>query len=133
MVLRGHKVLVYETIRTEERQSFLYLFGREYDDPWPHSRGIVTNARTAKNGWHFYGLAADIVENDQSPWDATPTFWNDLGSCARSRGLTWGGDWVQKDRPHVQWGKCKKSPSEEAHRLYEEGGLEAVHRAVKAR
>ena len=48
--------IVAETLRTPERQAYLYGFGRDYDD----DRGIVTQAPTHLTSWHGYGLAADI-------------------------------------------------------------------------
>jgi hypothetical protein len=124
----GFKPLVFETMRTNARQSFLYGFGREYDD----GRGRVTNARTAEKSWHFYGLGVDIVENDSTPWTAEPAFWTTLGKLARENGCDWGGDWTKPDRPHVQWGLCKQSPSQLAVMLIETGGMEAVWDAVRA-
>ena len=41
----GHNAKVFETLRTEERQAFLYGFGRKYDD----GRGTVTKVED-KNG-----------------------------------------------------------------------------------
>ena len=39
---RGHDPVVVEAFRSDERQSWLYGFGREYDD----GRGNVTGAST---------------------------------------------------------------------------------------
>lgn len=128
MRAKGHKVRVFETRRTPERQAFIYGFGREYDD----GRGIVTKVRDSLASWHGYGLAADIVEDDKDPWTAPQAFWNDLGECARANGLTWGGDWEWKDLPHVQWGKCRKSPSNLSREALARGGVEEVWRAVRA-
>jgi hypothetical protein len=46
--------------------------------------------------------------------------------------LDWGGDWTVRDLPHVQWGKCKASPSYVARGLYASGDVEAVWKAVGA-
>lgn len=125
------KERVFETLRTDERQRFLYGFGREYDDP-KTPRGPVTNAPTAVDGWHFYGLAVDIVEDDLTPWIAPNAFWQSLGLSAERHGCTWGGRWPRVDLPHVQWGKCRRSPSRKSLDLYASGGREAVWRAVGA-
>jgi len=125
------KERVFETLRSDERQRFLYGFGREYDD-LIGPRGAVTNARTAMGGWHFYGLAVDIVEDDATPWIAPAAFWQSLGLAAERHGCAWGGRWKRVDLPHVQWGKCRKSPSQRARVLYQSGGLEAVWREVGA-
>lgn len=129
MRLLGHKPLVYETLRTPERQRFLYGFGRTYDD----GRGIVTHSETSLLTWHGYGLAADIVEDDATPWTAKPKFWSDLGVCAEQNGLTWGGRWKFLDLPHVQWGKCLRTPTKNAQFIMKNGGTEAVWDIVKAR
>jgi peptidoglycan L-alanyl-D-glutamate endopeptidase CwlK len=124
----GFKVRVFETLRTNERQQYLYGFGREYDD----GRGPVTKAATAENGWHFFGLAADLVEDDATPWIAPQLFWQTLGLVAERHGCTWGGRWQVVDLPHLQWGNCRQSPSERARNLYRQGGREAVWREVGA-
>src|SRR5688572_5940877 len=67
------KERVFETLRTDERQRFLYGFGREYDDIIA-PRGPVTKAKTAMGGWHFFGLGVDIVEDDATPWVAPNAF-----------------------------------------------------------
>lgn len=128
MEAAGFRPLVFETLRSDERQAWLYGFGRAWDDAQP--RGVVTKLQTA--GWHRYGLACDIVENDATPWDATPDFWQALGDSAKRNGLKWGGDWRSKDLPHVQHGSCRISPSNRSSILYDAGGYEAVWREVGA-
>lgn len=130
ILLDIEKERVFETLRTDERQRFLYGFGRDYDDPTP--RGPVTKAQTAMGGWHFYGLAVDIVENDATPWVAPVAFWQSLGLAAERHGCKWGGRWPRVDLPHVQWGGCRVSPSRRARDLYTSGGREAVWAEVGA-
>jgi hypothetical protein len=125
---QGHNPRVFETLRTIDRQAFLHGFGREYDD----GRGVVTKVHDAMEGWHFFGLAVDIVENDATPWNASQAFWRCLGESAEAEGMTWGGRWKFLDMPHIQWGKCKVSPSDHARKLYIAGGNDAVWRAVSA-
>lgn len=124
----GHHVRVFETLRTDERQEYLFGFGREYDD----GRGAVTKAPTARNGWHFYGLAADVVQDDATPWVAPQAFWQDLGTFALARGLSWGGRWQVMDLPHLQWGRCRRSPTDLSHKLHAQGGNPAVWKRVGA-
>lgn len=124
----GHQPRIFETTRTLERQAFLYGFGRTWDD----GRGVVTHSKTNMVTWHGYGLAADIVEDDKTPWNATPAFWNDLGKCAEANGLTWGGRWKFLDLPHVQWAKCHRSPTSSAQFIAKNSGVEAVWRVYKA-
>lgn len=133
----GFTPMVVETLRTDERQRFLYGFGRDYDD----GRGVVTFSSDADETWHSYGLAADLVCR-QALWNAPTAFWDALGrACARER-LRWGGDWDMDgdsgderflDRPHIQWGPpMRRSPSPRAARLLERGGPPAVWREVGA-
>lgn len=132
---KGWKPRVFETLRTLERQAYLHGFGRLYDeyDDKGRPRGIVTKVQDARSGWHFYGLAVDIVEDDRDPWVAPLAFWNDLGTAAEANGLAWGGRWKDPyDAPHIQWGGCRRSPSKRARELYAQGGAEAVWREVGA-
>ena len=125
----GLEERVFETLRTEERQAFLYGFGRTYDD----GRGTVTNARTSLKSWHGFGLACDVVEKDATPWSAPVGFWNQLGEAAEECGLTWGGRWTKPDLPHVQWGKCPATPTEADRALCAAEGIEAVWRKYGAK
>lgn len=138
MVAKGWQPVVLETQRSEERAVFLYGFGRQYDD----GRGKVTNVSTAKRGWHFFCLAADLGDRR---WDAEHTpmrFYRDLDEIAEDEGCTSGRDWNRNDKadehfcdnPHVQWfwPGMNVSPSAHAAELYEHGGAEAVWKALHA-
>lgn len=137
MVAWGYTPRVFETLRTDERQAFLYGFGRQYDD----GRGIVTHSATGDDTWHGYGLAADIV-CEKKLWSAPADFWHVLGCSARRHGLVWGGDWNGDwssaderfvDRPHIQWGKpMRRSPSANAIAIRQSHGTSAVWAAVGA-
>lgn len=133
----GHDPIVFETLRTHDRQRFLFGFGREYDD----GRGVVTFSADADETWHGYGLAVDII-SASAQWGAPEAFWGALGrACARER-LRWGGDWDMdgdgmderfRDLPHVQWGPpMRRSPSPRAARLVAQSGPPAVWREVGA-
>lgn len=128
MRARGFKVMVFESTRSDARQSWLYGFGRTYDD----GRGPVTKAPTAVNGWHRYGLACDIVEADDSPWHAPQAFWQSLGTIAEAHGLTWGGRWRVVDLPHVQFGKCPASPTADDISLLRATGPSGVWRKYRS-
>ena len=119
--------MVYESLRTDARQAWLYGFGRQYDD----GRGIVTHAETADHGWHKFGCAADLIHRTKQ-WDAGDEWFANLGAVGKANGLTWGGDWQMRDLPHLQWGKCRPAPSQEAMTLYASGGNPAVWYAVGA-
>ena len=118
----------FETLRTEDRQQYLYGFGRDYDD----GRGIVTNAELADTSWHAYGLAVDIVEKDNTPWLAPTSFWDNLGRAAEAEGLVWGGHWKHRDIPHIQWGRCPVSPRFTDRALMQTDGREAVQKLYLA-
>lgn len=132
----GFDPVVCETLRTHERQAYLYGFGRTYDD----GRGIVTFSQDADETWHGFGLAADIISRS-ALWDAPAKFWRALEVAAEGEGLTSGADWDRrdetrsrfKDLPHIQWGPpMRRSPSPRAAKLRDEGGLIAVWREVDA-
>lgn len=137
MAGRGMPVRVVETLRTDERQQWLYAMGRTHDD----GRGVVTFSETAADTWHAFGLALDAVCAVRR-WDARPEFWRALGEECRAEGLTWGGDWNGNgrsdderfyDAPHVQFGPgMRRSPSVRASQLVSAGGLPAVWAAVGA-
>lgn len=128
MRAEGFNPRLFETLRTAERQDFLFGFGRRYDD----GRGIVTKVQSHLHGWHGYGLAVDIVENDATPWTAPQAFWNALGAAAEANGMTWGGRWKFLDVPHIQWGGCRVSPSARSRELLASGGPPAVWAEVGA-
>jgi peptidoglycan L-alanyl-D-glutamate endopeptidase CwlK len=125
----GFDPIVSESCRTDDRQAWLYGFGREWDD----GRGIITQAPTGAHSWHKYGLAVDVISLAHQ-WDAPGTFWTTLGACARIEGLVWGGDWPRfQDRPHVQFGPpMLQAPSAHAAELFAQGGNEAVWKEVGA-
>jgi peptidoglycan L-alanyl-D-glutamate endopeptidase CwlK len=118
---------VVETLRTPERQSFLYGFGRDYDD----GRGIVTQAPTQLLSWHGFALAADVVHRSLG-WDVRASWFLHLGTVAESHGLAWGGRWRHPDLPHLQWGRCPATPTAEDRRLAVHEGLPAVWRKYGA-
>lgn len=130
LVDAGWRPVLRETLRTEDRQSWLYGFGRDYDD----GRGIVTNAPTALNGWHFFGLAADVGDRRYDAGSEPDEFWPTLERCAVARGLASGADWKSFcDKPHVQFGPpMRATPSGDAVRLYQHGGNAAVWAVVGA-
>lgn len=110
----GIEPAVIETIRTPERQEWLYGSGRpdypEYGRPGP----ILTSA-TAENGrhvassgqgraWDFWFLRpahvlpehyAGWVWSDEAPWAAA-------GSIGAALGLVWGGSWQSRDLGHLE-------------------------------
>lgn len=125
----GFDPTIAESCRTDERQAWLFGFGREWDD----GRGVVTQAPTGAHSWHRYALAVDVISLRRG-WDAPHAFWDTLGQCAEAQGLAWGGAWPRfQDRPHVQFGRpMRQAPSSRAEQLLAEGGLIAVWTEVGA-
>lgn len=143
MAQAGFKAIQYDTLRTKDRQAFLYGKGRTAEQlvavgldaqwAWPDCPdGRVTNAPTIDSTWHGYGLACDIVENDKTPWIASQAFWNTLGELARANNMTWGGDWKMKDLPHCQWRWCPATPPPSDRILLFKSGMDAVWQRYRA-
>jgi peptidoglycan L-alanyl-D-glutamate endopeptidase CwlK len=123
----GLDAIPYETYREHRTAVAYYARGRTQIPP----RTIVTNAPNELYGWHGYGLACDIISASKE-WSVGYSWFEHMARIAKSHGLKWGGDWTHPDLPHIQWGPCKASPSDEARRLFKGGGLLAVWRAVGA-
>jgi hypothetical protein len=125
--LRGLDAVVHETYREHATAVAYYRRGRTQIPP----SEIVTNAPDETWSWHGYQLAADIISESRA-WSAGYAWFASMGEIAKRHGLKWGGDWNHPDLPHVQWGRCKASPSDEARRILRESGMQAVWRAVGA-
>lgn len=138
---RGFKAVQFDTLRTLERQSFLYGKGRMPEQcieggisaywAWPTCPdGKVTKTMLSV---HRLGLAFDIVENDASPWTASQSFWHTLGDLAVANGMVWGGSWSRfPDLPHCQWAKYPSTFDVTDLQLMEKDGIEAVWRKYHA-
>ena len=120
-------VIVYETVRTEELQELYYARGRTTIPPYRR----VTNVQDAKYGWHFYGLAVDVISKSKR-WAQPESWWYKVAVLFKEQDLDWGGDWESPDIPHFQFGGIRKSPSDKARALYASGGKKAVWEAVGA-
>ena len=123
----GLDAIVYESLRSDELQRMYYARGRTVIPP----KYTVTNAASAQFGWHFYGLAVDIISKSKR-WDAGDKWNLQVAALMRAQGLDAGMDWPHPDIPHYQWGKCKRSPTSYARSLYTTGGLIAVWTEVGA-
>jgi hypothetical protein len=127
----GARPLIFETLRTTARQRHIYGFGRTWDD----GRGIVTHSRDADESWHWerFGLAADVI-HPTLKWDAPSAWWKAVERAAEANALTSGADWDGNDatretfvdRPHVQWGRLRRSPSPRARRIVDSKGTAAL-------
>jgi D-alanyl-D-alanine carboxypeptidase len=124
----GLEAMVFEGFRSEALQQLYFARGRTIIPP-SHT---VTNARTALNSWHGYGLAVDVVHQTKY-WEPPggEAWFAKVAKIFKSHGCNWGGDWTHPDTPHMQWGKCKPSPSEVARHLIGVGGVQAVWDVVK--
>lgn len=132
----AHRPLVWETLRTETRQAYLFGFGRYYDD----GRGIVTRVQSAWYGWHRYGCAVDLI-HPVTRWGATRAYFAAMGEEARRVGLVWGGDWNNNgewedesffDGPHFQVGApARRTPSDKARLIVEAEGLDALWHVLR--
>jgi len=89
---KGHHIRVVETLRTADRQKWLYGIGRTHrlkDKP-------VT---WTLNSIHLTGNAADVC-CERTGYNAGDKFWDDLKTCATLYGCEIGPPpW---DRGHVQ-------------------------------
>ena len=123
---------VYEGMRSNARQAWLYAQGRT------RPGDIVTNASTSLTSWHGYGLAVDIVHAVRfwTPFGKdsrkNEKWFADVAAIFKATRCNWGGDWTHPDTPHMQWGKCRPSPSDAARSLLGSGGVHAVWEAVGA-
>lgn len=87
---RGFDPIVFEALRSEERQKWLYGYGRT------HHRGQKPKTWTL-NSRHLVGKAVDII-SEKRLWN-WPEFYRALEEEAESRSLTI----IPQERCHVQW------------------------------
>ena len=135
---------MHSGLRTEEEQQKLYAKGRTVPNP----DGIVTNAKSAYDSWHGFGLAFDWVFKDPKgnwTWNGMPGVfknemtglwkwnheldnkWHELGKVGAMFGLEWGGYWekFRPDFPHFQMRGIFNNTAE-AKKLLLENNIEAV-------
>ena len=124
----GMDAIAFETTRSDALAQLYHKRGRPPTAEYPRP---VTNAPDASWTWHGYSLAADII-SESKEWDAGEAWFAKMATMAKAHGLKWGGDWKQADLPHVQWGRCKASPSKVARDLYHAGQVAEVWRLVGA-
>lgn len=124
---RGLDALVYEGYRSAELQAHYYARGRTIVPPY----APVTNARSHLESWHGFGLAVDVISRSRG-WNAGEEWFGRVAEVFRAHGMRWGGEWVMKDLPHFQWGRCKASPSARAREVFRRDGLRGVWGVVGA-
>lgn len=128
----GYRFELFEGVRTDERQEWLFGSGRTYEGPW------LTNAQTAERGWHFFAMAGDCVPRriaadgtlGDFTWDGPAQLWQILHAAATANGCTTGLNWLHVDADHVQPSGVRVSPSALSRQLYASGGLDAVWAAT---
>ncbi len=125
--LHGFDAYVFEAHRTQELQTLYWNRGRTVIPPI-HT---VTNVRDAQYGWHFFGLAVDVISQSKH-WDESPAWFAAVAAIFKKHGCAWGGDWKSKDTPHMQWGLCRPTPSDLSREAYRTGGNPAVWKLVRA-
>lgn len=121
------RVIITQTLRTDAEQSALYAQGRSLmmevnrlranvglgPISVNENRHTVTNARTAADSFHGYGLAFDIAITDPTGkminWNKSDQNankiddWAEVGKLAEECGLEWGGNFSSiYDAPHYQ-------------------------------
>lgn len=123
---------VTQGFRTWAEQDALFAQGRTTPGK------IVTNAQ-AKESWHCYGCAVDIVPMDQEPpqpdWNVEHPIWQRIIQCGKSLGLYSGSDFCHfKDFPHLQLtGRFPiAAPNAEAQQIYANEGMQAFWSEVNA-
>lgn len=131
---QGIQAKVFEGYRSPELQALYYKRGRTIIPP-PHT---VTNAPTNLLSWHGYGLAVDVVHQSKF-WEPegkdrrkNEAWFKAMADIFKQHGCKWGGDWTRPDTPHIQWGRCKPSPSPLARQIISRDGIDGVWRAVRA-
>ena len=123
----GLDAFVYEGYRSQELQALYFARGRTIIPPlWP-----VTNAPDNLHSWHGFGLAVDVISRS-THWAAGEDWFRAVAEIFKRHVCRWGGDWTMRDLPHLEWGRCKPSPSDLARELNRTGGLGAVWTRVGA-
>lgn len=106
----GWQPLVQETRRSQELQSAYYAKGRTLPGP------RVTNVKTVANGFHGFGLGADVISATKGWSDPKFFYWQ--AQHAEACGLVAGYFWKSfSDPPHIQYAGWGNSPPLWARRL----------------
>lgn len=91
MESRGFDPMVFESLRSQERQAWLYGVGRTHSK---HRRPVTWTL----NSKHIVGKAADIVSR-RYYWNAPRAFWRALKQEANREGMTV----LNAEQCHVEW------------------------------
>lgn len=124
---RGADYWATRGFATYQEQTQLWLQGRSTARPGK----VVTDAMGGQSA-HNFGLAVDFafdtlpnVPKLQPGYD--PKEYVILGEEAMRAGLAWGGSWVKRDCPHVQWpGFVSVGQLRSVKKAFDGGGLQAA-------
>ncbi|WP_317367000.1 M15 family metallopeptidase [uncultured Tyzzerella sp.] len=93
---QGLIVKVTDTLRTKKEQNILYEKGRTLPGK------IVTWVKYPHSN-HNWGIAFDICRNDgKGAYNDSDNWFFKVGQIGKKFGLSWGGDWNPKDKPHFE-------------------------------
>lgn len=119
----GWKPLVQETRRSQPLQARYYAKGRTAPGP------RVTNVKSVANGFHGFGMGADVISATKG-WN-DPKFFYWQAQHAETCGLMAGYFWKKfPDAPHVQYAGWGNSPPLWARRLLADS-LAVVWQSIK--
>lgn len=121
----GYDAIVFEALRSQDLQNLYWKRGRDSDGNIVNQNAVVTNVRYARRGWHFFGLAVDVI-SESKEWSVSDEWRAAVTIIFKKHGLHWGGDWPHfHDLPHYQWTN-QRDPSDNDRSTYEQGGFDAV-------
>ncbi len=96
---QGLIVKILDTLRNKKEQDDLYAQGRTKPGK------IVTFVKYPYSN-HNWGIAFDFCRNDgKGAFDDSDNWFYKVGQIAKNFGLSWGGDWAKKDKPHIEMTK----------------------------
>jgi len=103
----GYPMRPTEGLRTVERQQALFAQGRtKPGKKVTECDGVVKRSNHQARVGETFGRAVDSCFVGLNPYlEGHPLFeqiWAAYGACAEAQGLSWGGRWKSKDRPHVE-------------------------------
>ena len=89
-------IIVTETYRSQERQAYLYTFGRSGDNI---NKKKVT---WTLNSQHKSRLAIDVCFRTNPNYPNEEAAWRPVADVFNKHNITWGFDSWGKDKPHFQ-------------------------------
>lgn len=114
----GLEVAINEARRIDALQRLYWTAGRNPETGEVINRKhVLTGARSAVFGWHFFGLAVDVM-HARLAYKYSETWVTKVSTVFERVGLAWGGRWENPDIPHYYWRRCKAAPSDKARELY---------------